>query len=202
MALPSSGTISINDIVQMFGGVAPHGLSEYYKNGTYVLNTDTVPNVPTSGTIKLSDFYGAEIVESYVSPLTAGNARNIEYYSAESVVSLEVNTSGDVVGNGNLLDFTKDWLNGTPRSTYQVRFTKVGDTTNGAGYTNIIGTFDTWLSLNAIIEVTAIANNGVNCKRTVGIKVEVRRLVDGVVVSTSGASMMVLIAESKIGLTP
>ena len=57
MALPSSGTITINDIVTEFGGDAPHALSEYYRGGSYVTSNNT--DVPTSGTIALSDFYGA-----------------------------------------------------------------------------------------------------------------------------------------------
>lgn len=42
-----------------FGGAAPDSLFEYYKGGAYVLTTDNAPNVPTSGAIKLSNFYGA-----------------------------------------------------------------------------------------------------------------------------------------------
>lgn len=57
MALQSSGTITIQDIVDEFGGTAPHSLSEYYRNGAYVPSSNT--GVPTSGTISLSDFYGA-----------------------------------------------------------------------------------------------------------------------------------------------
>jgi hypothetical protein len=57
MALPSSGTITINDIVTEFGGDAPHALSEYYRGGSYVTSNNT--DVPTSGTIALSDFYDA-----------------------------------------------------------------------------------------------------------------------------------------------
>jgi len=59
MALPASGPLSLSDIQAEFGGTNPISLSEYYKGGAYVLNTDYAPNVPSSGTIKLSDFYGA-----------------------------------------------------------------------------------------------------------------------------------------------
>lgn len=59
MALPSSGPMSLSMIQAEFGGANPISLSEYYKNGPYVLATDYAPNVPTSGTISLSDFYGA-----------------------------------------------------------------------------------------------------------------------------------------------
>jgi hypothetical protein len=59
MAVPSSGPLSLTDIQAEFGGTNPISLSEYYKGGAFVLNTDFAPNVPTSGTINISDFYGA-----------------------------------------------------------------------------------------------------------------------------------------------
>ena len=59
MALPLSGPLSLTDIQTEFGGTNPISLSEYYKGGAFVLTTDFAPNVPTSGTIRISDFYGA-----------------------------------------------------------------------------------------------------------------------------------------------
>jgi hypothetical protein len=59
MALPLTGAISLTDIQTEFGGSNPLSLSNYYKGGSYVLTTDYAPNVPTSGVISLSDFYGA-----------------------------------------------------------------------------------------------------------------------------------------------
>lgn len=50
MALQSSGAISLNDIAIEFGGTQPHSLSEYY--GVAV-------GIPASGSIDISDFYGA-----------------------------------------------------------------------------------------------------------------------------------------------
>lgn len=61
MTLQSSGPISIANIVTEFGGVAPHSLNEYYRGGTYVPNISVNNNVPTSGTISLSNFYGASV---------------------------------------------------------------------------------------------------------------------------------------------
>ena len=57
MAIQSSGTISITDIVNEFGGSVPHSLSEYYRDGGAVPGNNT--NVPTSGAISMSNFYSA-----------------------------------------------------------------------------------------------------------------------------------------------
>ncbi len=57
MTLPSSGAISINSLVGEFGGSSPHALSEYYRNGGLVSSGNT--NIPTSGALSLSDFYGS-----------------------------------------------------------------------------------------------------------------------------------------------
>ena len=58
MALPNSGSISLADIQNEFGGSNPIGINEYYRNGSYVTPNNT--NIPTSGQIDFNDFYGAE----------------------------------------------------------------------------------------------------------------------------------------------
>ena len=59
MTLPASGTLKISDLRTEFTGPATSKMTDYYKGGTYVPNTPTNSAVPTSGTIKLSNFYGA-----------------------------------------------------------------------------------------------------------------------------------------------
>ena len=66
MALPNSGSISLADIQNEFGGSNPIGLNEYYRNGSYVTPNNT--NIPTSGMIDFNDFYGAETCLLYTSP--------------------------------------------------------------------------------------------------------------------------------------
>ena len=57
MAVKSSGSLSFNtDIVGEFGGSTPHSLSEYYSGGDNV--PSGVTDVPSSGAIDFSDFYG------------------------------------------------------------------------------------------------------------------------------------------------
>lgn len=57
MAVPSSGAIDLKDLQDEFGGSNPISISEYYRNGGLVPSNNT--DVPTSGTVALSDFYGA-----------------------------------------------------------------------------------------------------------------------------------------------
>lgn len=60
MALPSSGTITLQDIQAEFGGPTnPIALKNYYRGGAYVQDTAANSGVPTSGSIGLIDFYGA-----------------------------------------------------------------------------------------------------------------------------------------------
>jgi hypothetical protein len=59
MALPSSGIIKISDIASEFQDTVPYKLSDYYRGGALVPNAITNNNVPTSGAIRLSNFYGA-----------------------------------------------------------------------------------------------------------------------------------------------
>jgi hypothetical protein len=59
MTIPSSGPIAFTTIQGEFDGSDSISLSEYYRNGSYVLYTDFAPNVPTSGTISIGNFYGA-----------------------------------------------------------------------------------------------------------------------------------------------
>jgi hypothetical protein len=60
MPLQTSGTISINDLRNEFGNTpGQDGLNEYYRGGSYVPNIPQNNNVPTSGQIALSNFYGA-----------------------------------------------------------------------------------------------------------------------------------------------
>ena len=57
MPVQSSGEVKVTDVVTEFGGSEPHAMSEYYRDGGEVGGGS--PNVPTSGELKMSDFYGA-----------------------------------------------------------------------------------------------------------------------------------------------
>jgi hypothetical protein len=59
MAVPSSGVLKISDIATEFQDTVPYKLSKYYRGGALVPNSSQNANVPTSGAIKLGNFYGA-----------------------------------------------------------------------------------------------------------------------------------------------
>jgi hypothetical protein len=99
MAIPLTGPISLTDIQTEFGGTNPVSLSEYYKGGAYVLTTDYAPNVPTSGVISLSDFYGARRTTlTTVTYSTPGD--NIFIAPATIVGNLVVTMTGAGGGGG------------------------------------------------------------------------------------------------------
>jgi hypothetical protein len=77
MALPSSGTITLSQIQTEFGGTDPISLSEYYRGGG--LTTPNNTGVPTSGTISLSNFYGAarQFAFTISSAQTSANLRTL-----------------------------------------------------------------------------------------------------------------------------
>jgi hypothetical protein len=58
MAVPT-GTVTLADIQQEFGGTEPISLSEYYRGGAYVPDGAGTALIPTSGPISLSNFRGA-----------------------------------------------------------------------------------------------------------------------------------------------
>ena len=77
MAIQGSGTISMTDIVDEFGGTVPHSLSEYYRNGGAVPGNNT--SVPTSGTISMSNFYNAV---NEIQIVISGNTTNYQVSNA------------------------------------------------------------------------------------------------------------------------
>jgi hypothetical protein len=109
MAVTSSGEISKQDIVDEFGGTAPHAMSEYYRGAGEVGSANT--NVPTSGEIKMSDFYGSQdaIVHNISSNATNQDVQslfgNSDYQGSETkllTIPSGVSIGGSGFGTGNI----------------------------------------------------------------------------------------------------
>ena len=126
MALPSSGTLSINDIVGEFGGSAPHSLSEYYRGGNFVPNSSLNSNIPTSGQIKISNFYGAAN-QIWDTTVTVGKVTFFGNINAYGYIT--IGGSG-----GSVSDGTVDFLGGATLTT--LYWNELGNLIFG-----VIGTF-------------------------------------------------------------
>jgi hypothetical protein len=113
MPLQTSGAISLSQIQSEFGGSNPISLSEYYRNGSYVNSNSS--NIPTSGQIKFSNFYGAQAQASVPSPQPS---------SLPSRVGGVGNTSYEIV--------TGLYANNTSRSEGTTTFDHRGGTSRGS----------------------------------------------------------------------
>lgn len=97
MALQTSGTITLLDIQNEFGGSSPISLSEYYRGGSYVPNVSVNNNIPTSGAISLSNFYGGTNLLPY--------ANGTDYVSNGSATSSLTSDYGSFTLHNTVWDF-------------------------------------------------------------------------------------------------
>lgn len=126
--LQTSGTISIEDISAEFGG--GESLEDYYRNGSEVPTNSVNGSVPTSGTITLEDFYGAD-------PTEIVTASAFQFSPTNPFVTYTT-TGGITVSSGT----NRTWhRNGGPGADYEIRATL----TSGSG---ISGTLGSWLALS------------------------------------------------------
>jgi len=104
MAVKSSGPLAMTDIVNEFGGSAPHSLNEYYG---------VASGIATSGAITYSSFYGASAVISLTYP--AGNHQKVNLESWVTGLGYSVPNSFEI----NIASGTTFWSNdiGVPALT-------------------------------------------------------------------------------------
>jgi hypothetical protein len=97
MALQTSGSIAISEIEDEFGGSAPTAISEYYS---------AAPGVPSSGSIKFSDFYGKSnsVDVLGISPLLQSGTSRIATYTTNAPAG----TKAVVVGINRNVNRFKD----------------------------------------------------------------------------------------------
>lgn len=92
MALQSTGSIKFSQLQAEFGGSSPIKLSEYYRGGAYVANDPFVyqgvnGNIPASGAIPISRFFGTTKGASYSNYYSStsftppANVRKIQVYA-------------------------------------------------------------------------------------------------------------------------
>ena len=88
MVLQLSGSISLKQIASEFGDSAPSSLTEFYRGGTYVNTNNT--GVPTSGSISIKNFYGAQYgipLDSVATPTTINGYSTLKEIKASTYIS-------------------------------------------------------------------------------------------------------------------
>ena len=144
MTLQSSGPLKASEIQAEFNGSPPFRLSDYYAGGPNV-PPGTVGDggpIPTEGTIKFSDFYGASNISANVQ---GGNFVDIAFESPAGV-GYRLNTDGNeqsFVDNTNSYITFNVWRGTLTGADYECRLTvDDGDIPSGSA----VGA---WLSLSA-----------------------------------------------------
>ena len=108
MALPGSGAISLSQLQTEFGGTNPISLSEYYRNGAYTTSNNT--GVPISGTISLSQFYGATAADYVPAAIAwADFSSTTDDLSGSNAVSSSVQTLSGINQTITLNLYTTNW---------------------------------------------------------------------------------------------
>lgn len=109
MALPSTGPITAQMIMQQYGGGSPFRISEYYRGGSRVPNTGANAAVPTAGAITLGNFRGQG--GSGGGSLAASNSGAVGsvFQNEPAPPTRSVSASGNVFASGGTGSYTCSW---------------------------------------------------------------------------------------------
>ena len=106
MTLPTSGQISLNDVRAEFGSPSSNvSMSQFYRGGSFVIAVTKNNNIPTSGQISMSNFYGGRNKGAYAQ-FTAGTA-STGGKAPQTFVGID---NANLHGTGNIGSFTSQGL--------------------------------------------------------------------------------------------
>ena len=106
MGIPSSGSLALSAIQTEFGGSNPISSNEYYRGGSYASPTEvTSPNIPTSGQVSMSQYYGTK-------------KWNMVYSQVGNTTQALMRGAGWAGGNVGDVSWTLNYYYGTSRDQY------------------------------------------------------------------------------------
>lgn len=153
MTLQTSGAISLANIQTEFGGANPISINEYYRGGVYVANTTATANIPVSGGISFSNFYGASAVTQSLIWSSFETSEN----APSTTAVLTIKNDGTITGP---FGSPTKWLNITPDTTsaalYEIRWTASGGILTKS--TSLVQ--NTWYALSTGRSFTISGNQG------------------------------------------
>lgn len=161
MALPTSGPISLSMIRTEFGVSGTVSMSQLYRGGGVVPNTSANAAVPTSGTIKVSNLYGATKVSLSV---TATDIYNSVFRGSGDPADIYMSgtTSTTVIGNVGPVTYSWEKVSGSPSMSI-------------SSSTAANPTFSTNVGVNTIEGATwrvTVANSGATATDTISVSLE------------------------------
>lgn len=161
MALPTSGPISLSMIRTEFGVSGTVSMSQLYRGGGIVPNTPANAAVPTSGAIKLSNFYGASKMQLQVvaNDIYKSIRRRV---NDPSIISMSGTTTTTVTGNSGSVTYLWERIAGSTSISI-------------SSATAANPTFTASVPVGVLEEATwrvTVANSGVTATDTITVSLE------------------------------
>lgn len=126
MPIQTSGAISLGNLQTEFGGVNPASITEYYRGGANVPATERNTAIPTSGQIKITDFYNSADFE-----LRHIASINVRSYTAVAYRNVPVDISA-TAGRNRYIILTRGTTAGEvslgiPEDSAKTRYPRIND---------------------------------------------------------------------------
>lgn len=195
MAIKTSGTLGfVSDIVAEFGGSATYALTDYYRGGGLVPDVPDNSDVPTSGTIAITDFYGAVALVISLSTLDGDTVARTGFTSSGTSVSViagvRLETDGGMQtseGTGTGADWADyaagEWANTEPDAgiggDYEARIT-----VNSGDSPTVSPGVGSWVALSTERDYT-LGVTGENELKSGNWTLEIREASSGTVKATA-----------------
>lgn len=186
MALPSSGNIGLLDIKTEFGGAG--SLVSYYRGGDYVPDTPANAGVPTSGSIGLTDFYGASASVVVLTNRTITHTPALGGTTGRAGIQLSYTSAPgqayEIISTSNFrTDITGEWLLSGSAADYEKRATIISGPTPG-GVAGGNQSYGTWVAGNT--EAQWWNQNSVSTSiSTLVVRVDIRETATSDIVATA-----------------
>ncbi len=160
MALQTSGTMSLDDIQDEFGGSNPIAINEYYKGGTNVPSTSTNSSIPTSGEISFDDFYGGS--DTTTSPTSSSGGNNgggsncLAYGTLIEMADNTFKPIEDVIAGDEVVSYNIEGLSLEEEAwiDWYARYRVFGEKTVSTVVTNTLGRNGAYYLINNNLKIT------------------------------------------------
>lgn len=159
MPLQTSGTMSLDDIQDEFGGSNPIAINEYYKGGSNVPNTTANSSIPTSGEISFDDFYGGDDTTTSTTSSSGGGGGGSSCLAYGTLIEMADGTFKpieDVVAGEEVVSYNIESLSLEEEAWigWYARYRIFGEKTVSTVITNTLGRNGAYYLINNNLKIT------------------------------------------------